>query len=537
MDWNYTAKDDGYTAQYHRNKYLDLPSGKVLGGSSTLHHFYYVRGDPYDYKLWADAANDDSWNWWNLLPYFKKSQRLEDELILNSETASFYGTDGEVAVTRETRTEALNKYLKAFAEVGHKIMDDINTNDTMGFALPLFTISKEGIRQSSAESFLANGKKPSNLHVKKNTFVNKVLLEGNNAVGVECSTADGVINIYARKETIISAGAFNTPKILMLSGIGPREHLESLGIPVVKDLPVGQTLKDHVAIILAILLGKTNDPVATQSKSAFPVPSFVGSGALDKEQGYSDWVTMNLIARNNPAALLQLSTVVFGLHDNIANQLATAGTGSEVMYTIMNKARPDSTGSCLISSSNPKDPPEITMGHFSNSADLDDTAAYILDYLRVTESSYFKSVNASPIYFDLPACEGLDRGSVDYWKCYSLHVMDTTFHYSSTCRMGSVLDSKLRVKGVNNLRVADASAMPNSMTGNINTAVMVIAEKAADMIMKDPNMAGNVHDENCDSDKNTVDPDNSDFESDDIGSSMDDLEDSFDDLAYMTDLF
>ncbi|XP_034827872.1 ecdysone oxidase-like [Maniola hyperantus] len=484
MDWKYISEDDGYSAQYHRNKYLDLPSGKVLGGSSTLHHFYYVRGDPYDYKLWAEAANDNSWNWWNLLPYFKKSERLEDQYIIDSETASFHGMDGPVAITRETRSQSL-KYLEAFGEVGHKIMDDSTTNDTMGFARPLWYISKEGYRQSSAECFLSPAKGRSNLHVMKSTTVTKVLIEGDKAIGVECSTPDGIINIYANKETILSAGAFNTPKILMLSGVGPKDHLESVGIPVIYDSPVGRNLQDHVAVVVAHKLEQTNDAAAPQPPSDFPVPTFIGSGAFKKGQDYSDWVTLNLICRNNPAALLLLSSIVFGLHDDVCNQLAAAGTGSEVLFTVFNKARPSSTGRVELRSSDPNDSPKIFTGHLSDSTDLEDNAKWIQDFIKVTQSSYFKKVGGETIYVDLPNCKGLDHDTTEYWKCYVLNMMDTTFHYSSTCRMGSVLDSRLRVLGIKNLRVGDASAMPNQVTGNINTAVMVLAEKMADMIKED----------------------------------------------------
>nr|XP_034827876.1 choline dehydrogenase, mitochondrial-like [Maniola hyperantus] len=485
MDWNYVSEDDGYSAQYHRNKYLDLSSGKVLGGGSTIHHLYYLRGHPYDYKLWAEAANDDSWNWWNLLPYFKKSERLEDPYIIDSETASFHGMHGPVAITRETRDLPI-KYLKAFGEMGHKIMEDPTTNDTMGFARPLLYISKEGYRQSSAECFLSPAKGRSNLHVMKRTTVTKVLIEGNKAIGVECSTPDGLIDIYANKETILSAGALNTPKILMLSGVGPKEHLESVGIPVVYDSPaVGQNLEDHLSIILALISGVTNDIVASSPPSKYPVESFVGSGVLNKGQDYPDWMTMNLICKNNPAALLQLCSVVFGLHDDVCNQLAAAGTGTELLFTLFIQARPRSTGTVGLRSCDPHDSPKIFTGHLSNSMDLEDNAKGIQDFIKVTQSSYFKRVGGKTVYFDLPNCKGLDHDTTEYWKCYVLNMMDTTFHYSSTCRMGSVVDSRLRVFGIKNLRVGDASVMPNQVSGNPNTPVMAIAEKLADMIKED----------------------------------------------------
>ncbi|XP_039751946.1 glucose dehydrogenase [FAD, quinone]-like [Pararge aegeria] len=484
IDWNYVSEDDGYSAQYHRNGYLDLPSGKVYGGSSSIHHFYYVRGHANDYKAWVDAAADDSWSWENLIPYFKKSECLVDQDILNSPTGQYHGTNGYTVITRELREISL-KYLEAFQEVGNKVVDDINTGYTLGFTRPMVFIGN-GIRQSSAESFLLPIKHRLNLHLTKETTVDKILFDNKkNAMGVQVSRNGKTFNIYARKEVIVSAGAFNSPKLLMLSGVGPKAHLESMGIEIVADLPVGESMEDHLAVVLAHKLKKTDETPKPENPSDFPIPTFIGLDALDTDQGYPDYLTLNLICRNNPTNLLLLCATVFGLHNDVCEQLAKAGQGREILVTVLNVARPISRGKVLLRSKDPKDPPRIYTGFLSNSTDLENNAAYIEKFIKVTDSSYFRNIGGETLHFDLPNCKGLEKNTRDYWKCYVLNMMDTTFHYSSTCRMGSVLDGELKVLGVNKLRVVDASSMPNTVSANINAAVMVLAEKAADLIKKE----------------------------------------------------
>ncbi|XP_046964298.1 ecdysone oxidase-like [Vanessa cardui] len=480
MDWNFTSEDDGYTAQYRQQKYLNLAQGKVLGGSSCLNHFYHIRGDPKDYDDWAKATGDDSWSWQNLMPYFIKSERIEDPYILNSKSSKYCGTKGYMGVTRESRDLPL-KYLKAFKEMGHNIIENANAGETLGFFLPMFTIFG-GVRQSSAESFLSPIKNRDNLFIMKNTLVTKIVIDENSqATGVQCKTSDGTsITIVAKKEVVVSAGTFNTPKLLMLSGIGPKEHLESLSISVVSDLPVGDNSQDHMAVILVHQLEQTSDRF-TSDPTQFPLPTFVGFGAINKTQNYPDYMTLNLISRNNPAALMQLCSSVFSLHEDVCAQIYATGEGREVLFSVLTLGRPSSRGQVRLKSSNPDDPPKISTGFLSAAIDMENNVDSILDFIRVTESSYFAGVGAQTIYFDFPECRTVSNVR-DYWKCYVLHMMDTTFHFSSTCSMGTVLDSSLKVVGVSKLRVVDASAMPNLTSGNINAAIVALAERAADII-------------------------------------------------------
>lgn len=487
IDWNLTSEDDGFTAQYRRHKYLDLQSGKVLGGGSTIHHFYHVRGDPKDYDDWATASGDNSWSWQNLLPYFIKSEHVEDEYILNSETGNLHGTNGYLRLTRENRDLPL-KYMKAFEEMGHKILDDIDAGETLGVARPLFTISG-GVRQSSASSYLTPIKNRQNLFIVKNTMVTRIIISNLEATGVQLTTSNGeAVIVNARKEVIISAGAFNSPKLLMLSGIGPRHHLDSLGIPVVSDLPVGENLQDHMGVVLIHTLEATSETPPAADPTKFPLPTFIGFGALNKSQSYPDYLSLNIISRNTPAALMQLCSSVFFLHDDVCNEMYAAGEGREVLFTVMIVGRPVSRGHVELRSTNPEDPPRIYTGFLSANADIIKYIDSILDYISITESSHFRNVGGETKYFNFPNCADPPNTRA-YWRCYILNMMDTTFHYTSTCAMGSVLDSSLRVRGVSKLRVADASAMPNIISAGPNAGVVVLAEKAADLIKQSQSCA------------------------------------------------
>ncbi|CAH0713535.1 unnamed protein product, partial [Brenthis ino] len=482
--WNYETEDDGYTAQYHKDKHLNLRSGKMLGGSSGINYLYYSRGAPRDYEAWVNATGDESWSWQNVLPYFKKSEHLKDEEILNSKLGRFHGNNGEMIVTRDLRNITL-KYLEAFQELGHKVVDDINGEQAIGFAQPMFWLSN-GLRHTTAEGFLLPIKNRPNFHVMKNTLVTKILFDENkNAVGVQTKNVDGsTVNIYARKEIIISAGAFNTPKLLMLSGVGPQAHLESFDIPVISNLPVGEYLRDHMATVL-VMKGKTTDETFERGIAHFPIPTFVGLGAIDKSQDYPDYQSHNLIFKNHPAGLTVLCSSVFHLNPSICEELFSAGVGREVLFSVFGASHLLSHGSVQLRSTNPEDPLKINTGFLSNPSDLDHYAKCIQDFAAVINSSYFKEVEGEILHFNIPSCKHLEKDTLEYWKCYTLNMMDSYFLSSCTCPMGPVLDSRLRVRGVKKLRVADASAMPELITSSIGSAVMMIAEKAADFIIED----------------------------------------------------
>ncbi|CAH0713534.1 unnamed protein product, partial [Brenthis ino] len=484
MYWNYETEKNDKVAKYHKEKHYILKSGKVIGGSSTINYLVNVRGVPRDYEVLVNATGDDSWSWQNILPYFIKSENFQDDAIINSGNGRFHGKNGEMIVTIDRRN-ITRKYLEAFHEVGHNVVDDINGEQSVAFAPNMMWVSK-GLRQDTAEAFLLPIKLRPNFHIMKNTLVNKIIFDENkNAVGIQCIKPDGsIVNIYARKEIILSAGVYNTPKLLMLSGVGPRDHLESLGIPVVANLPVGETLRDHLAILL-LFKGVETTEAFKRDKFRFPVPTFIGLGAIDKSQDYQDYHSHNLIFRNHPTGLQILCSSVFHFKQSFCKELVSAGVGREIVLSVFAANHLLSHGKLELRSKNPEDPVKIYTGFLSNQSDLDHYVKCIQDFTNVVNSSYFKKVGGEVLHFNSSNCKHLEKNSAEYWKCYILDLM--TPHYLPCCTapMGTVLDSKLRVRGVNRLRVVDASVLPNLIGGSIGATVLMIAEKASDLIKQD----------------------------------------------------
>ncbi|XP_047995151.1 ecdysone oxidase-like [Leguminivora glycinivorella] len=485
-DWNYTGAFDKNRKEYQNNIRLSLTQGKMLGGSSSLNYMFYVRGNPQDYKTWAEVTEDESWKYENLLQYFKKSEYMEDTSILNSKYKDFHGTNGFLHVLRASNPEA-EEYLKMFEEIGHKVILDPNDYETLGYTQPCYTVSKSGERQSTAFSFLRPVKQRLNLHVLKNTLVTKILFDYfNNAVGVEALTDNKEpITISADKEVIISAGGINSAKLLLQSGLGPAEHLNSFGIKVVSDLPVGENLQDHVGSVVAYKLTKAHDLEKMPKNSENRFLSILGFTALDKSQHQPTYESALMVNPNDFEGPVQSCAFEYGLQYEVCQKIYEAGRGTEMIFQTLILLHPKSRGLIQLQSADPADPPLVYLNYYSDDSDLDTMAKSLADFDKIRNSTYFKSVGGELVDLELPKCRGMEIGSHEYWRCYAFSTKTTIFHYSGACAMGSVVDARLRVRGVQRLRVADSSAMPNITSGNINAPVIMLAEKAADMIKED----------------------------------------------------
>ncbi|XP_047995150.1 ecdysone oxidase-like isoform X2 [Leguminivora glycinivorella] len=485
-DWNYTAAFDKNRKYYQKDLVAPLTQGKMLGGSSSLNYMFYVRGNPQDYQAWAEVAKDESWKYENLLPYFKKSEYMEDPAILKSKYKEFHGTNGFLHVSREPHSE-VKDYFKMFEELGHDIILDANGYETMGYNQPSYTIARSGVRQSTAFSFLRPVQHRKNLHVLKNTLVTKILFDGSkNAVGIEALMANKkTITISANKEVIISAGGINSAKLLLQSGVGPAGHLKSLGIKVIADLPVGENLQDHVAGIIAYKMKEAHDLPKPPNYSTFLLPMMMGYVALNKTDKQPTYQSVTLAVPNDSEGPLQFCAFGFALDYDICQRTYEASKGREMLYKTVILLHPKSRGVIQLKSTDPLDPPLVFLNYFSDESDLDILAKSLADCDELRNSTYFKSVGGELVEFNLPKCQGLAVGSHEYWKCHALSTRASMFHYTGACAMGSVLDERLRVRGVQRLRVADSSAMPNITSGNTNAPVIMLAEKAADMIKED----------------------------------------------------
>ncbi|XP_023945874.2 ecdysone oxidase-like [Bicyclus anynana] len=485
-DWNFTSVNvSEYVKESHNNDELSLTTGRVLGGGSSVNYMIYARGCPGDYDSWAEDVQDDKWNYENVLPYFMKSERLESSELLYSPDRVYHGTDGFLGITRENRKET-TRYLEAFKEAGHKIINDPNGRNNIGFTLPQYMISG-GMRQSSAYVNLGAHKDRTNLNVLKNSLVSKIIFDSdNNAIGVKVLTADNrVITVLARREVILSAGAFNTAKLLMLSGVGPKQHLQSLGIKVRSDLPVGKNLQNHVISLLTVKMEPSSAKNAPQNPHEMPFPIVLGYGVVDQSRVCPEYQVFNYLFPNDSEGPFDLCAFNFGFKETICHNLIEATKGRNTLFATVTLLHPDSRGQVTLRSTDPYDPPLIDAQLLSEERDLDAFTSYLQDYLRVLNTTYFRSVNAEVVELDLPGCKSHEFGSRAYWKCYLRYMHGGMSHDVGTCSMGAVVDGALRVLGVRRLRVADLSVVPSLPSGNTNAPAVMIGEKVADLLKRD----------------------------------------------------
>ncbi|XP_063636026.1 ecdysone oxidase-like [Cydia splendana] len=490
FDWNYYTEDDGYSSQAHRTKNIRFTQGKMLGGSSSANYMYYVRGNPLDYERWSELGAE-GWDYRNVTGYFKKSEAIKNPEIVRA-SPDLHNTEGPMGVTWIPWDQYTKKFLLAFESYDFHL--DTNRFDQLGYSFPQYTMWDK-IRQSTANAFLRRAKHLDNLFVLKNSLCTKVLFSDNKtAVGVEIKLpSKEIIYTYARKEIILSAGAINTPKLLMLSGIGPRDHLLEKGIRVLVDLPlVGSNLQDHAATIV-ILTGEKGMESAYHNFKLFanlhrfPTPTIMGFETLsDDNTRIPDYQTFVFPL---PAATListMICSYVIDLDDRICTAVAEIGQKQETLFTLITLLHPRSRGRVELRSNNPEVAPKIFTGYYSNETDLEIHAKSVMDYIKITESHYLKSLNSTVVNLRVPQCQNIKFNTLEYWKCHILNTATTVWHPVGTCAMGiegqSVVDAELRVRGVHRLRIGDASVMPTITSGNTNAPCIMIGEKLADMI-------------------------------------------------------
>jgi choline dehydrogenase len=451
------------------------PRGKVLGGSSSINGLLYVRGQHEDYDRWRQRGNA-GWGYDDVLPYFKKAenqQRGGDK---------YHGVGGPLPVSDWRHADPLSEaFVAAAAETGIPTNSDFNgaAQEGAGF---FQTTTRRGRRASTAFSYLRPAKGRRNLHVETGALAQRLLFEGRRARAVEYRQNGELRAARARKEILISGGAYNSPQLLQLSGIGPAELLKTLGIDVVLDAPgVGNDLQDHMQVRLVmrcaqrITLNDTlNHPLrrimAGARYAAFrkgPLTIAAGtSGAFFK-------TSPRLASPDIQIHFLPFST------DKMGEKLHSfSGFTASVC-----QLRPESRGSLRIKSADPTVPPEIRINYLA--AETDRTA--FIDGIKILRK--ILSAPALKPYVVDEAHPGSKVSTDEDVLDYCRRTGSTVYHPTSTCRMGNdplaVVDQRLRLRGIEGLRVVDASVMPDLMSGNTNAPTIMIAEKASDMILED----------------------------------------------------
>jgi len=455
---------------------LFCPRGKTLGGSSAVNAMVYVRGDKSDYDNWEQLGNP-GWGYQQMLPYFKKSET-------NERGPNEYHGDGGPLFVSDVRNDypLNNHFIEASKQAGFPLSSDFNGQNFEGAGYFQFTI-QNGERCGVAKAFLKPAMKREGLIVECEAFVNRILFEGKKAVGVEYEQHGKVYEVFARKEIILSAGAFNSPQTLMLSGIGCKEELQQKGINVVHDLPgVGKNLQEHVDACV-LVKSKKKDGFSVGPGGLMKMLPDVAQYYKSKTGKLANSITQagGFLKSNPDVAVpdIQLHFVPLLFDDCGRDLKLLAGHGYSLHVCVL---RPKSRGRLSLKSADPRAPIKIDFNFFSDPAD----AKVLVDGIRVARKILASAAFDEHRGEELHPGKGVESDEALLQKCKDR--LGLVYHPVGTCKMGSdassVVDSELKVHGIENLRVVDASIMPNLVSGNTNGPVIAIAEKAADMILK-----------------------------------------------------
>lgn len=475
FDWGYD-----YEAEPNMGgREIEAMRGKVIGGSSSINVMAYVRGNRGDYDRW-ERKGAQGWTYKDVLPYFRRMETFEGG------EDTWRGGSGPLGVIVGRAPDPIwDDWLEAAGAAGYQVNDDFNGKEQLGFARSQYTI-RNGRRCSAAVAFLHPARNRANLTVETDAYATRVLMQGTRAVGIEYEQGGEIKTAHADGEVILAGGAFNSPQLLMLSGIGPAEHLASHGIRTLVDLPVGQNLQDHLAVWIMWARPDDNaspfrdllraDRISTAFMRAYLTgkgPATIPPSGLAAFTRYSQELTapeIQFLFRSAPGhphmwfpGVKRPYADMFGIRPVLLH--------------------PESRGEVLLRSADPRAPVRLVPRFFSVQSDIATLREGYREGLEMVQQAAMLAKYRGP-RLDPPAEANSDKDIEAWIKAKSI----TAHHPCATCPMGAegdkaaVLDPDLRVKGTQGLRVIDASSMPDLISGNINAAVLVIAEKGADIV-------------------------------------------------------
>ena len=475
-DWGFTT-----VPQAHMNgRRIPYTRGKVIGGSSSINGMLYLRGHPQNYDDWA-SAGCEGWSYREILPFFRKLESHEDG------ESAYHGADGPIPISRHPTNQispVSNAFIEATSSVcGVPVGDDFNAENQE--CATLFQMSAAaGVRSSVGECYIQPSLERPNFHVEMRALAHRVVIEDGRAVGVDYEQPDGMHRACARGEVIVSGGVIGSPQLLMLSGIGPAAHLRAHGIELVADSPgVGQNLHDHLFVPIVY-----RAPTSLHRGTAF---HFLG-GMMKEYLVGNGWFGRTVfeagafIKSHESARLpdIQIHTLPWGYpspnQDGPERPEIDTGHCLTVMATLI---YPKSRGQLLLSSNRPWDSPQIDPAFLSEPEDVQ----LLLRAIRTCRAICAHPAMSAHVREELTP--GAERSSDDALIEEIKLRATTVYHPVGTCKMGTddsaVVDPRLRVRGVEGLRVADASIMPTVTGGNTNAPTMMIGERAAAWIRED----------------------------------------------------
>ena len=470
--WDYSTEPDLRT----NNRRMSCAQGKVLGGSSSVNGMIYLRGQHEDYDRWENQHGCLGWGFDSMLSYFKKAE--------NNETLSgeYHGISGPQYVSDNHYRHPLSRaFIKAGQEFGLNYTNDFNGKSQQGVGF-FQTTTHHGERASTATTYLKPVRDNPNFSLKLNALVSKVVIEGNKAVGVKCIIGGQEHYFKARKSVIVSAGSLGSPKILMLSGIGPQAHLQAHGIEVIKDLAVGKNYHDHLHVSINATI---TQPISIYGQD---------QGFKKIENGLLWLFTRKGVVSSN---ILEAGAFIDSNNDGRPDLQAHflpgldtwddpngLGKGKTHGITLKNcYLRPRSRGEVLLKSKNPEDLVQVHANLLAKEEDVQGmirATQFGLDLLKMPSLAGYIDEIFSP---------AADRDDLSAIEAFVRQTCKTTYHPVGTCRMGkneldSVVDLNLKVHGIQNLRVIDCSIFPEIPSGNTNAPTIAVAEKAVDLLIQ-----------------------------------------------------
>jgi len=470
---NYAFETVPQTGLNNRKGYQ--PRGKAMGGSSSINAMMYARGHKYDYDLW-DSLGNKGWSYKDVLPYFIKSEHNE---VIDNE---YHGQNGPLNIAQLVSPSGMNQvFIDAAVEQGHPYNPDVNGAEQHG-VMETQVNQKNGERFSVAKAYITPNMDRPNLTVITSATTSRILIEGKKAVGVEYLKGNERLSIKANKEVILSAGAFGSPQILKLSGIGPAEELKSHGIEVRHELPgVGENLQDHIDLIHTYRTKSKHDTFGVSAKGgvviAKAIPEWKNKRSGKITSNFAEGIGFVKSDPSLDVPDLELVFVVGIVDDH--NRKMHLGHGYSSHVTLL---RPKSRGWVKLNSTDPRDPPAINPAFLEDGDDLKQMVKAWKLQKSVLESAAFDDYRGKELY---PVDANDEEAIIQDIK----NRADTQYHPVGTCKMGpdsdpmAVVDVELKVKGIEGLRVIDASIMPTLIGGNTNAPTVMIAEKIAASMM------------------------------------------------------
>ncbi|XP_026289309.2 glucose dehydrogenase [FAD, quinone]-like [Frankliniella occidentalis] len=517
LDWKFKTEPQPHACKAFIESRSSWPRGKVLGGCSTINGMLYIRGNRRDYDGWRDQGCP-GWGYDDVLPYFKKS---EDVRVHELRASPYHGVGGELNVEHyKYYSHIAEDFLEAGRELGIRV-GDVNGEVQSGFMKSHGTL-RQGLRCSASKAFLRPASKRPNLHVSMFSAVQRIVVVDGRAAGVIFRKAGRprLQVALANREVLLAAGAVQSPQLLMVSGVGPAAHLRAVGVPVAVDSPgVGGNLQDHVALGgTAYLID--SPPHAGPMGEVFVLPRaatlntllgfITGSGGpmyawpQGEVMGFistkyanqsDDWPDVQLFLASSSDAS---DGGVFNMRNLGVTDEVYASVYEPILYreaysVVPLLLRPRSRGTVRLRSPDMAQPPLIDPNYLADPRDVEILVEGAKAGYQLMGTRAMRALNATLNPFKFPACAHLPHPSDEYWACQARQYSMTIYHPVGTCKMGpahdplAVVDPRLRVYGVVGLRVVDASVMPNIPSGNTMAPVIMVAEKAADMIKQDWN--------------------------------------------------